>query len=363
MMRKLNKAEFLVFGVKTDHHHSSPIISLYFPDVAKKVEQYSYDLFVQKCKITKRKIIYFQDQDVKKYFQDYQKLKIKFHNIKDYFLINKYFKFASKNNLCLGLGINHNFGLEQDWQVFEKINGEYCYCENKDDGHGNGLCTLYSLTDQYYFSVSRINSYLNIDRVVNIPRFEIAFEEVFRFLLPPNLLLNFQPQKNFAKDDGNIFEKMITESLNAIKDEKGKFFAINNKKKLIKLGSFKYEAIKEDRKYQAEVEKVAVAIKSEINKLITFIKEEIFKSQQIKTQELVVNDQLKIFGYTDFSNNHAVLEMKFVQDCSKINDLNEINNYINRYRYQLYLNTKERPTYLLIGSYEKFLIFRIKFKK
>lgn len=362
-MSKIDKKEFLVLNVDDNN------VSLYFPDIAKKVKKFSvankeyYDLFVKKCQLTKRKILYYQenqDQDmITNYLTGCVNFKTKFSNIKDYFLINKYFKFASKDNLCFGLGIDKNLGLKSEWTIFEKINGHFCYCENKDE---EGLCVLYSLTEQYYFSVSRVNSYLNIDRVINLPNLVITSEEIFAFDLPAKkLLVNFQPQKDFAQDDGIIFEAMIAKSLNA-KEVKDWKFLCNNKKKLIKLGQFSYEPKKKDEKYRAEVKKVATKVKTKIKKLITFIKKNIFQLQEIKTQELIVNEQLKIFGNTDFSNEHAVLEMKFVQNYAKINDINKVNDYINRYKYQLYVTARERPVYLLIGSYEKFLVLRVKFK-
>ena len=96
-------------------------------------------------------------------------------------------------------------------------------------------------------------------------------------------------------------------------------------------------------------------IKNKINELIKFIKEEIFQSQEIKTQELIINDQLKIFGFADFSNEAACLEMKF---SDRMIDDKKI---ANKYKYQLYVLSNRRPTYLLIGGYTKFIVLKVKF--
>lgn len=359
-MKKINKEDFLVLKVD-----NNDLLSLYFPDVAKKIKPFSlanqeyYDLLVQKCQTTNRTILYYQENNqtpnaITKYFSEMQN---KFSNIKDYFLINKYFKWAQKDNLCRALGINDH-GLKQDWALFTKINGTFCYCDNNDD---KGICVLYALTDQYYFTVSRVNSYLNLERVLNLPHLVITATEVFTLDLPWHDL-DFKSQKDFAKDDGQIFEDMIAAKLNAVnvKDLK---FCVNNKKKLIKLGSFTYPPVPvADKEYLAAVKKVADKMKSKINKLITLLKKKIFQNQEIKTQELVVNETLKIFGYADFTNEHAVLEMKFVQNYHKVDDINKVNDYLKRYQYQLYITAKNRPVYLLIGSYEKFSLFKINFQ-
>ena len=190
-----------------------------------------------------------EDQEIKKYLIDHVNSKSKFHNIKDYFLISKYFKFASSKNLCLGLGINYKSDcLKWKWELFEKIKGEFCYCKNDDK---KGLCTLYSLiNNQYYFPVSEIAKYPNINLIVNLPNLKIEYEELFTLYLPKNLLTNFQPQSDYAKYDGVISEAMIAESLKAknvkeknVKDWK---FLNNNKKKLNKIGEFSYEPTKEN---------------------------------------------------------------------------------------------------------------------
>ncbi len=69
----------------------------------------------------------------------------------------------------------------------------------------------------------------------------------------------------------------------------------------------------------------------------------------IYSQELVINNQYKMLGLCDFSNEYGCVESKW-----RYNDNNK--KYLDQFKYQLYITSNGRPVYIMVGSKNKITI-------
>ena len=350
----------------------------------KPLTQEEYDLIKDEFELEQREILHFGRIDqtfIKNYFQRHKIKgfeKLVFHNIKRHFLTNSFSSGEySKDNLCKGMGIEGvtkvHSGLNDcilEWKLFEKTEGGFILCLKM----GNYEIGMFKLTPDYYIPASRIRYFPNMKYAIDLPKMRVDYQEVFRLELSKNCRhkkdIWFQPA-------GFASERILRAMLNAkLMDDNT--FAKENFKKLQFVGKFTYESEEyeipvtenedgtlsavriEDKAYVEETNRVMLSIKQELPPLVEFIKKEIFKSKQILTQELVVSDELKAFGYTDFSNEEACLEMKFSD--SLMNDYSmRYHPSLNKHKYQMYILSNKRPSYILIGGYNEFVIAKIVF--
>ena len=106
-------------------------------------------------------------------------------------------------------------------------------------------------------------------------------------------------------------------------------------------------------KYIESLNKQTIAIKKEIGPIVDFIKDTIFKGKQIFSQELVVNEENNMLGLCDFSNEYGCLECKWRSSPSPADK-----RYYDEFKYQLYITSNGRPTYLMVGSNDSLSIQR-----
>ena len=417
-----DSSKYVVLDVETNglsaNYYDLLSISFYMPDTGKKYERYlppernkrvfkeasaingitdemvvgqspinqeEWDVIVKEYELDKREILHYGriDQTFIKEYLTRHKIKgfnkLVFHNIKRHFLTNSFSNGEySKDNLCRGLGIDgvtdvHN-GLNDcilEWKLFEKIQGDYILCVKL----GGWEMGMYRLTPDYYIPASRIRYFPNMKYAVDLPNIRVDYEEVFSLVLSKKC---YNKKDKWFQPAGFASERIIRAAVDA-KNVEDDSFSKENFKKLEFIGKFSYQSDEydipvlensdgtltavreEDKESVEEMNRVMLTIKSELPPLIKFIKKDVFSSQQIKTQETVINHELKSFGYTDFSNNCACLEMKFSDSLMDDYYLNKYHPSINKHKYQLYILSNGRPTYLLIGGYSRFIILKVKF--
>ena len=351
----------------------------------KPLSQTEYDKLKADFDLENREILHYGRIDpafIKQYFYEHNIKgfeKLKFHNIKKHFITNSFSNGEySKDNLCRGFGIAgvsdvHN-GLNDcilEWKLFEKTDNSFIWCLKL----GNYEMGLYKLTEDYYIPASRIRYFPNLKYAKDLPKIKVDYQLIYELNLTDrceNKLDEWFQPAGFAS------EKLIKAMLNANVCEDTSF-GKQNFKNLIYLGKFSYQpeeheipvvengdgtlsAVNEiDKKAVEEMNRAILAIKSELPPLVEFIKREIFRGESIKTQEEIINNDLKVFGYTDFSNEDACLEMKFSNSMMDDFYFNSYHPSINKHKYQFYVLSNNRPMYLLIGGHSKFIILKLKF--
>ena len=346
--------------------------------------QQEYDELKEEYELEDREILHFGKIDptfIKHYFlrhgiDGFDRLV--FHNIKRHFLTNTFSNGEySKDNLCKGFGIEGvtdvHSGINDcilEWKLFEKTDGGFVLCQRI----GGFQIGLYKLTSNYYIPASKIRSFPNMKYAVDLPKVRVDYEEIFRLSLSDDCRHN---KNEFFQPAGFASERILRAMLNAkMVDDNN--FAQENFKKLIYLGKFAFMDLdyeipvtenadgtltairEEDRGFVEETNRVMLCIKKELSPLVEFVKNDIFKNKEILTQELVVSDKLRAFGYADFSNEEACLEMKFSE--SLLWDVGTPNHpAIDKHKYQFYILSNNRPTYLLIGAFGSFVVLKMTF--
>lgn len=351
----------------------------------KPLTQEEFNNLVISFDLERREILHYGKIDqtfLKKYMERHNLKgfdKLVFHNIKRHFVTPSYIEgLFSKDNLCKAFGITgvndvHN-GLNDcilEWKLFSKTNNNYLICDFID----NCDMGFYEIPDDYYIPVSKIRYFPHLKYVRELPKLRVEYEEIFRMSVSGKC--KFYTGSN-PQPLGVACEKLIKSMLDA-KDVKDVNFARLNFKKLKLINKYNFfdRSIREilvkengdgtlsavndeDSSEVNSVNKLMLKIKKEIEPLTDFIKQEIFHGNQICAQELVKNNDLKTFGYTDFSNDDACLEMKFSD--SLVRDYEDANHPIlNRHNYQFYFLSKNRPMYLLLGGCCTFIIAKINF--
>lgn len=416
----LDKSKYVVLDVETNGlnlAYDLLSISLYLPDTNKKYERYlpleknkflnleackingitedkikdkkpitqeEWDLLVDEYELYKREILHFGTIDptfIKEYLKrhkikDFSKLT--FHNFKHNFLTTSFSNGEySKDNLCRGLGIE---GVKEvhdgvndcilEWKLFEKIDGAFVLAK-PFDGCKAGL---FKLVDEYLIPASEIYRYPNMKYAIGLPKLKIEMKEVFSLELSKKCK---KMMGNCSQPFGMSSESILKNSLGAT-DKDNPTFSRMNFRNLPLIGEFFYKPYEhivpvienragtfravyhEDEKDVNAINEVMLNIKKELNSLINYIKTDVFENKPINAHELVVNQKLRAFGYTDFSNEAACLEMKF--GFGLMDDLLKENyKRIDKHKYQLYICSNGRPAYFLIGDLERFKVIKVNF--
>lgn len=123
------------------------------------------------------------------------------------------------------------------------------------------------------------------------------------------------------------------ESIPVLTDNQGNLIATNEKDaSLVKVINSAYAKLQEDAA-----------------DMVSYIKKEIFKSEQILSQELVVNEKDNVLALCDLSNQNAVVEIK---TGHKID--------VNDFKYQLFYQSRERPCYMLTINWQNLTLDLLK---
>ena len=349
------------------------------------LSQNEFDGIFEAFELNNRTILTYGNLDklfIKHYFsrhkiQGFEKLS--FRNIKDSIISTAYTNgLLTKDNLCIALGIEgvknvhsgHN-DCELEWKLFEFMNERplfvsytYDFCPSGMK-HRKDSWYIYEFSNNYIVPVSFLHSHPKLKKVLKLPEIEIEFEEVAKveFSKKCSPLYSLQP--------AGVASEHLIESMLSAKKIDNREFLYNNKKQLKYLGSIlatdEVETIlftenkdgtltainKIDNKYIESLNKQTIAIKKEIGPIVDFIKDTIFKGKQIFSQELVVNEENNMLGLCDFSNEYGCLECKWRSSPSPADK-----RYYDEFKYQLYITSNGRPTYLMVGSNDSLSIQR-----
>ena len=287
----------------------------------------------------------------------------------------------TKDNLCIAFGIQgvtdvhsaHNDCL-LEWKLFEFIDERllfvsytYEFCP-EGARHNSESWYIYEFNDKYIVPVSFLHTHPKLKKILKLPEIDIEYEEVFK--------VEFSEQCSpvySAQPAGVASEFMIERLLSASYIDNGDFLR-NNKKKLKFLGYIPAEEVEtvyytensdgtinavnpEHEKYLEAVNKQTLAIKAEISPLVEYIKHGIFKDDQILSQELIINNVYNLLGLCDFSNQHGCLECKW----HSYHDRGKNKKYLDEFKYQLYVTSNGRPTYIMVGSENNITISKVVF--
>lgn len=353
------------------------------------IKQEEFNQIAKEYHLFEREILHFGRIDrsfLKRYIKRHHLVgfsKMNFHDIKTHFATNSFSTGVfNKDNLCKAFGIEGvtetHTGINDcklEWQLFEKINGKYIL--GLGDNRILGKYNLYELSDDYYVPASSIRYFKNLKHAANLPAIKVRYElikeiQISNKYFDEGLEFGFQPL-------GFASEKVITAMLNAAVQPKPEFVT-ENFKKLKYLTSFNAYTpineieveINEDGSLTAvddlnavqinKVNKLMDVIRKKADKLIEYIGKEVFKNKPVKSQELVINDDLKVFGFTDFSNECACMEMKFgnsyILEAMKGHD----HPLTDMHKYQFYVLSNGRPMYLLVGNNTFFFLYKLSFE-
>ena len=346
-----------------------------------------FNEILENFELDKRIILTYGDLDkrfVKRYFSRHKISgfeKLTFRNIKDSIISSAYTNgLLTKDNLCIAFGIKgvqdvhsgHN-DCKLEWDLFEFIDERTLFVsythEFCPDGikHRRESWYIYEFNSDYVVPVSFLHTHPKFKKYLNLPNLEIEFEDVFEieFSKKCSPIYAYQPA-------GVASEHLITTMLSATHVDSMEYL-YKNKKKLKYLGSILAEdietiyytenddgtisAVDEEHKKRIEaMNKQTLAIKKEIGPIIDFIKNEIFKGEQILSQELIVNNDYNMLGLCDFSNKNGCLECKWHLYNSGFNQ-----RYLDEYKYQLFITSNGRPTYIMVGGENNLVIRKVSF--
>ncbi len=214
---------------------------------------------------------------------------------------------------------------------------------------------MYKLNSNYIIPVTYLLQYRDISTYYNIkiPNLCGIPTELFRIDLPHKLIRSIE--KFPTNITGVTIEHMINTMLNA-QPQNNKDFLINNSKNLEYIGSLDNHIISipifftanglikevadEDKEIISQINKTSKKISSAIHPLIDYIQNNILTSD-IKTQELVVSHDKKVFALCDLSDENHVIEIKTT------NIFNNNNQLQDKIAKQLFFESNKRQTYVL----------------
>lgn len=241
-----------------------------------------------------------------------------------------------------------------EWNLFKKIYNKFLLVKNNK---------VYELSKDYVIPATFLDEYSNLKYYVNIPKIYISSNLIFSFKL------NEKIERFGTNINGIAIEHLISTLVKAKKLDNFDYL-FNNKKNIKYVGTLPNENQNEvipvvttidgkilslNSKYEneiAEINKNTETLEKQINPLIDYIKNDIFKSNDIFSQELVIDKNANILCVCDLSNKDTVLEIKTT-----------INLNFDKFKNQLYFQSKGRNTYVLHLDWfsEKINIYQINF--
>lgn len=258
----------------------------------------------------------------------------------------------TKDNLCKMFGIEGveavHSGLNDcklEWELFKKIDGDYLLVSG-----GFLVDKIFRLNEDYIVPVSYLGSYPNLSKAFERPYIVQESEVVYRQTITEKTMERFE-----TNISGVTIEHLLNTMLNAHKED-SKAFLLENKKRLQYLGAVSqyYDVVpmslnpdgsvtaqrEEDKELEERINRTNKLLKVELQPLVEFIEKEIFNGKAIKTQELIVDDGLKVLALCDLSTDDAVLEIKTGKPNPDI------------YAEQLYYEAQGRDAYLLCFEWD-----------
>lgn len=352
------------------------------------LSQDEFDKIAEKYEFSKRTILTYGDLDkrfIKRYLLRHKISgfdKLKFRNIKDNIISTAYTNgLLTKDNLCEAFGINgvqdvhsgHN-DCKLEWELFEFINERMLFVsythEFCPDGvkHRRESWYIYEFTGDYVVPVSFLHTHPKLKKLLKLPEVDLEYEDVFKI----DFSKKCSPE--YAYQPAGVASEYLITSMLSAKHVDSMDYLYRNKKKLRYLGSILASDLEtiyytensdgtisavddEHKKHVETLNKQTLAIKKEIGPIIDYIKNKIFKGEEILSQELIVNEDFNMLGLCDFSNNNGCLECKW-----HLYDRPSDKRYLDEFKYQLFITSNRRPTYIMVGSENSLTIRKVIFK-
>ena len=319
--------------------------------------QLELDKLIEDFDIKNRVVLTFGDLD-KRFFKNYLKRKklkgfneFYFYNFKeDIFSSSFQGGNVTKDNLCKLYGIDNvqkiHSGINDcilEWKLFEKMDTNKLIVLNDN---------VYEYNEDYIVPVSYVTYYKRLKKQLTLPNVAASLIPMFEQSLDKKTLFRFG-----SNISGISIENVINSILNVTLVDSSQEIAKNiSKLKYIGTLPKAYNEIlvtKNDdgtlnavNNYQSKmvelINEISILIKGQIYDFVHRIETEIFKSEEIFSQELVINKDYNLLSLCDLSNKHAVVEIK--TSC-------EMN--INDFALQLYVQSNARPVYLLYMDWLK----------
>lgn len=253
----------------------------------------------------------------------------------------------TKDRLCEALGIEGvtsvHTGMNDcqlEWQLFKALDGHYLLATKK------AFTWQFSMLDpNYIVPVSYLSTFPNLSRLYERPYISFDSREVYRLNITGDDIQRFET--NFS---GMTVEHLIDVMLDA-KEQDNRDFLRENYLKNKPIGCMKHDtrpvfmtfnpdgtvtAIRdEDKRREHELNATLNAMRDQIAPLVEYIRDTIFGGEQIVSQELTVNEKMRIMALCDLSTDNAVLEIKTTSQ------------HPEQYAEQLFYEAKGRKTYLM----------------
>ena len=253
----------------------------------------------------------------------------------------------TKDNLCKMFGIEGvqevHTGINDcklEWELFQKIDGDYLLVTS-----GFFEDNVFRLNEDYIVTVSYLGTFPNLSKAFERPYIRNQSEEIFRYTIVNDTA------ERFETNISGVTVEHLLNTLLSVQTEDSSAFLLENKRKiqfLGKVGQF-YDVVplslnpdgtvtaerKEDKGLEERINRTNNALRPELATLVELIKNDIFHGSPIKSQELVVNDEMGILALCDLSTDDAVLEIKTGKPDPSL------------YAEQLFYEAKGRDAYLL----------------
>lgn len=325
----------------------------------KHLTQKEFDELIVDFELDKRTILHYGDID-KRFVRDYLTRqgiegfeKLSFFNFKKRICSSRFSSGnLTKDNLCKMFGIE---GVEEvhsglndcklEWELFKKIDGDYLLVSG-----GFWVDKIFRLNEDYIVPVSYLGSYPNLSRAYERPYIVQESEVIYRQVIAEKTIERFE-----TNISGVTIEHLLNTMLDA-QEADSKAFLLDNKKKLQYLGAVSqyYDIVpmslnpdgtvtaqrEEDKELEERINRTNNLLRVELQPLVEFIEKDIFNGKTIKSQELIIDDDLKILALCDLSTEDTVLEIK----TGKPNP--------DLYAEQLYYEAHGRDTYLLCFEWD-----------
>lgn len=293
--------------------------------------QDEFDSLVKEFELDRRIILHYGAIDPR-FVRDYlarQKIKgfndLHFFNFKQRICSSRFSRGnLTKDNLCKMFGIKGvkkvHSGLNDcklEWELFKKINGDYLLVTAGGLFHDR----VFRLNQDYIVPVSYLSTHPNLSKAFERPYIVQESEVVFRHQVHTGRIA----EKLSTNITGITLEHLLNTLLDVHKVD-SKEFLLENKKKLQFVGTISslYESVplnlnpdgtvtavkEEDKELEQRINYTNEALKPELKDVVEYIKTSIFNGKPIQSQELIVDEDLKILALCDLSTDEAVLEIK-----------------------------------------------------
>ena len=255
-----------------------------------------------------------------------------------------------------------------EWELFKKIDWRTL-------SYRFGY--LIAFSDDYLIPASFFHVVKNTSRLSFLEAFDTSFDLVASFdtkKLAQIKNITFYS----ALGQGQEMEDALADDLKAIQDDPmadWDFYSDNAQKVVRLVNLINYQTVpteeakftESDHLSDEEEERESLDLSKKADKefqdmkillqpVADYLRSNVFGQDPIARQELVIRQDLKVFGKCDFSTPKAIVEMKSLYSKRSLRELSDL------YRGQLYVTANNRDCYLLVAQGRKVSIYRVSFR-